>query len=126
MQPCCLRSRSHCGQHFEGLGERPACFYGSRAAPCAAIPSTLLLRNGCLALLDVWTAVDYWLPRGVGRGCGVGRGLGVILGIAVGVTVGVAVAVGVGVGVGAPDCAQYLPPVSKKLISSGLPPQTII
>ncbi len=37
-----------------------------------------------------------------------------------------AVAVGVGVGVGAPDCAQYLPPVSKKLISSGLPPQTII
>ena len=23
--------------------------------------STLLLRNACLALLDVWTAVDYWL-----------------------------------------------------------------
>jgi hypothetical protein len=34
------------------------CFYRSR---CTALQSTLLLRKGRLALLDVWTAVDYWL-----------------------------------------------------------------
>ena len=80
--------------------------------------------------------------HGVGRRCGVGRGRGVTLGVAVGVgvelgvgvtvgagldvgdTEGVGVTVGVGVG-GGPDCAQYLPPVSKSLASS-VPPQTII
>src|SRR5215469_9779044 len=40
--------------------------------------------------------------------------------------VGVPVAVGVGVGVAAPACAQYLPPVFKKLLLVSLPPQTII
>ena len=41
--------------------------------------------------------------------------------------VGVAVAVGEGVGVGvAPICAQYLPPVLKRLESRSVPPQTII
>ena len=41
--------------------------------------------------------------------------------------VAVAVPVGVGLGVGVrPDCAQYLPPVLKKLPDSSLPPQTII
>jgi hypothetical protein len=69
--------------------------------------------------------------------CGVGRGLGVTLGVVVGVgvavgvvvgvEVGVGVAVGVGVGLGGgPDCAQYLPPVSKLLKKSLRPPQTII
>ena len=37
---------------------------------------------------------------------------------------GASLGVGVGVGVG-PDCAQYLPPVFQRLISS-VPPQTII
>jgi hypothetical protein len=76
---------------------------------------------------------------GVGRGCGPGRDLGVGLtlgvavgggvtvgvpvGLAVGVTVGVGVTLGVGVGVG-PPWAQYLPPVSK-LVMSSVPPQTI-
>ena len=55
---------------------------------------------------------------GVGRACAVGRGLGVTLGVgvglAVGVTVGVEIGIAVGLGVGVrPDCAQYLPPVSK-------------
>ena len=55
-----------------------------------------------------------------------GRGRGVTLGVAVGVGValGVGDAVGVGVG-GGPPCAQYLPPVLKKL-EKFLPPQTII
>ena len=67
---------------------------------------------------------------GVSAGLGVGEGLGVEVGVAVGVlcrrcwTVAVAVGVAVGVGVG-PDCAQYLPPVFQRLISS-VPPQTII
>ena len=42
-----------------------------------------------------------------------------------GVGVGVGVAVAVGVGVGAPDCAQYLPPVSRRPPVT-CPPQTII
>jgi len=61
---------------------------------------------------------------GVGRGCGPGRDLGV--GLTLGVTVGVGCMLGVGVGVGVgPDSAQYLPPVSKLVVSS-VPPQTII
>ena len=48
----------------------------------------------------------------VGRGWGTGRDLGVGVGL------------GLGVGVGA-DCAQYLPPVLKLVVSS-VPPQTII
>jgi hypothetical protein len=46
------------------------------------------------------------------------------VGVAVAVAVAVAVGVGVGVGVG-PDCAQYFPPVFKRLKLS-CPPQTII
>jgi hypothetical protein len=42
----------------------------------------------------------------------------------VAVTLGLAVGVGVGLGEG-PPCAQYLPPVLKKVMSS-VPPQTII
>jgi hypothetical protein len=39
-----------------------------------------------------------------------------MVGVAVGVIVGVGVAVAVGVGVGVgPDCAQYWPPVFKKM-----------
>ena len=54
------------------------------------------------------------------------RGMGVHLPVhGVGVGVGVGVAVGVGVGVGAPDCAQYLPPVSRRL-PVPCPPQIII
>jgi hypothetical protein len=56
----------------------------------------------------------------------VGVALGVALGVAVAVGVAVTVGVGVGVGVGvAPDCAQYLPPVFRKLLPLK-PPQTII
>jgi len=55
----------------------------------------------------------------------VGIDVGVRVAVGVDVAVGVAVSVGVGVGVGAPDCAQYLPPVFKFVISS-VPPQTII
>ena len=68
-----------------------------------------------------WARLFGYRPRnygGVGRGRGVGRDLGV------GVGLGLGLAVGVGVGVG-PDCAQYLPPVSK-LVVSLVPPQTII
>src|SRR5882724_1314016 len=66
---------------------------------------------------------------GVGRGAGVGRGLGVgshlpVHGVGVAVGVGDAVGVGVGVGEG-PDCAQYLPPLLKKMPIFS-PPQTII
>jgi hypothetical protein len=53
-----------------------------------------------------------------GRGAGVGRSRGVDVGLAV----GTGVDVGVGVGL---SCAQYLPPVLKRLVSSA-PPQTII
>ena len=61
----------------------------------------------------------------MGRGAGVGRGLGVGAHLPVhGVGVGVAVGVAVGVGVG-PACAQYLPPVFKKVLISA-PPHTII
>ena len=59
-----------------------------------------------------------------GRGGGIGRGLGVGADRGVGVGLGVGVAVGVGVGVGL-DCAQYLPPVLKLVVSLA-PPQTII
>jgi hypothetical protein len=57
---------------------------------------------------------------------GVGVGLGGT--VAVGVTVAVRVGVTVGVGVGAeePDCAQYLPPVFKRVKLKVSPPQTII
>ena len=51
----------------------------------------------------------------MGRGLGVGVGLGA----------GVDVTVAVGVGVGRLNCAQYLPPVFKRLVSE-VPPQTII
>ena len=65
----------------------------------------------------------------VGRGLGVGEHLpvhGVGVGVGVGVAVGVGDAVGVGVGLGeGPDCAQYLPPVSK-VVKLLVPPQTII
>ena len=51
----------------------------------------------------------------------------VAVGVAVGVTDGLPVGVAVGVGVGvAPDCAQYLPPLSKSLKNSLSPPHTII
>lgn len=62
---------------------------------------------------------------------GVTLGVTVVVDVAVGVAVGVAdglpvgVAVGVGVG-GAPDCAQYLPPLSKSSERSLRPPQMII
>ena len=78
----------------------------------------------------VFIELSYGRGSGVGRGLGVsaglgvGEGLGVELGVDVGVAVAVAVGVAVGVGVG-PDCAQYLPPVFQRLISS-VPPQTII
>ena len=49
---------------------------------------------------------------------------GVGVGVEVAVGVGDAVGLGVGVGVG-PNCAQYLPPVLRKLAES-YPPQTII
>jgi len=69
----------------------------------------------------------------VGRNRGVARGRGVAVhlpwhGVGVGVGVAVAVAVGVGVGVGGgPDCAQYLPPVSRYPPMLKLtPPHTII
>ena len=66
------------------------------------------------------------LGVGVTLGVPVAVGLGVGVGVAVAVAVGVAVAVAVGVGVGVgPDCAQYLPPVFKRLKLSP-PPQTII
>ena len=61
---------------------------------------------------------------GVGATLGVGEGLGVKVGVAV--AVGVALAVGVGVGVDAPDWAQYLPPVFKRVKLKVSPPQTII
>jgi hypothetical protein len=66
--------------------------------------------------MDSRVASNVAYDGGVGRGCGVGRDLGV--------GVGLGVAVGVGVGIG-PDCAQYLPPVLK-LVVSLIPPQTII
>ena len=73
---------------------------------------------------------SYVRGPGVGRDLGVGVDLGVAVGVgvgvAVGIGVGVAVAVAVGVGLGAPDCAQYLPPVSRRLPKSFSPPQTII
>jgi hypothetical protein len=99
------------------------------------------------AALGLWkTHVGRDVHGGVGRGCGPGRdlGVGLTLGVAVGggvtvgvpvglgvelgvgVTVGVGCMLGVGVGVGVgPDSAQYLPPVSK-LVMSSVPPQTII
>ena len=52
-----------------------------------------------------------------------GLGLGVDVGVAVAVEVGVALGVGVGV---PPDCAQYLPPVFKRVKLKVSPPQTII
>src|SRR5689334_2121709 len=64
-------------------------------------------------------------------GGGVGVTVAVAVGVAVGVNVAVAVAVGVGVtvdvgvGVGEPACAQYLPPVLKRMAPLE-PPQTII
>lgn len=62
----------------------------------------------------------------MGRGLGVTRGVGVGVGVELGVgdTEGVGVTVGLGVG-GGPPCAQYRPPVLKKLEKS-LPPQMII
>src|SRR5262249_25101481 len=66
----------------------------------------------------------YKRGAGEGRGLGVGVDLGGGGTVVVGVGVGVGVVVGVGVGV-ALDCAQYLPPVFQRLISS-VPPQTII
>jgi hypothetical protein len=108
----------------------------------------------CARVCAYWsqTRQSYGLGGGVGRGLGVGANLGVGDGLAVpvgvgetvpvavgvGVTVGVvvgvdvvvavglglAVTVGVGLG-GGPDCAQYLPPLSRLLVSL-VPPQTII
>jgi hypothetical protein len=59
----------------------------------------------------------------VGVAVGVTLAVGVVVGVPLGVVVAVGVDVGVGVGVG-PDCAQYLPPVTKSLPLK--PPQTII
>ena len=57
-------------------------------------------------------------------GVGLAVEVAVAVGVAVGVAEGIAVAVAVGV---APDPAQYLPPVLKKISASKLyPPQTII
>jgi hypothetical protein len=70
-------------------------------------------------------ALRYGRGAGVGRDLAVGATRGVGLGLGVAVAVGVAVTVAVAVGVGvALGCAQYLPPVSKKLPL--YPPQTII
>ena len=64
------------------------------------------------------------LSQGVGVAIGVGVGVAVGIGVGVNVDVGLAVAVAVGVGDG-PDCAQYLPPLSKSPEASP-PPQIII
>ena len=63
-----------------------------------------------------------------GVGVGVAVAVGVAVGVGVTVGVGVGVPVAVGVGVGEPACAQYLPPVFKRLTQpeSPHPPQTII
>jgi hypothetical protein len=72
-------------------------------------------RQRKLGLCNVGSSgCNFAYRGGVGRDLGVGVGLG----LAVGVTVGV------GVGLG-PNCAQYLPPVLK-LVVSLVPPQTII
>ena len=82
-------------------------------------------------LLGLGTILGVGDARGVAVAVGVGVGLGGVgvgVSVAVGVGVGVAVAVAVGVALGvAPGCAQYLPPVLRKMLASTLyPPQTTI
>jgi len=80
---------------------------------------------GVLLDVAVGVGVAVGVPLGVAVAITVDVGVGVEVGVLVevGVAVGLDVAVGVGVGVG-PDCAQYLPPVTKSLPLK--PPQTII
>ena len=68
-------------------------------------------------------AVGVAVAGAVAVAVGVDVGVGLKQIEHVGVGVGVGVTVGVGVGVG-PDCAQYLPPVFRKLLLS--PPHMII
>ena len=70
------------------------------------VPTTMLPHGGELLVTE----------QPAGDGVGVGSA----------VAVGVALAVGVGVGVDAPDWAQYLPPVFKRVKLKVSPPQTII
>jgi hypothetical protein len=71
--------------------------------------------------LGVGVALGVGVTLGVEVGVGVSVDVDVAVGVAVGL-VGVAVAVGVGVGVA--GCAQYFPPVFRRLPS--IPPQMII
>src|SRR6516162_4807421 len=85
---------------------RPSLHTFRHFAECDQLPLQNAKNSRVPELLSYQLSAISLSSYSVGRGNGVGRGLGV----------------GVGLGAG----AQYLPPVFRLLIPSGVPPQTII